>query len=428
MAIQISPRFLLTSLLTCLLAATGCARQPPMQPIPTTSGRTPQPSTQTATLPVPATHAPTMTAFSTQAVSRLTSQPTKTQLGGIDAVTMTASFTPQLDSEPERTTFSVDNMQRSQPKDVLHQVSYFGGAGPGECDMFMTFRSIPPNGWGVDTCPDDTVIPYANLVFSAGIFQPDSPVAIEIMTPDGWSLYTDLFAGSDGMVIYEFIPTWTYSYGKHQFRFSGSQGSLEKTIEVVRPPHPELVWFPNEQQLFLYNFQPYENVRLLYYGEKMEPDILNGWQTYHVDSSGELFIDSAGLEHPRFVVAGEKSGQAAFAEVGATNLTQLWAAGDVYCPGALPPLQLDPGMFVEVSGEDLWAYGGYGPVERWAPIPLGTQVEIIWAWTSPACKDGAFWYIVSCPDLPDLDCALYPQMWLPESRGSDYLLLPVGPG
>jgi hypothetical protein len=362
-----------------------------------------------------------MLSFSTQAAGRLTPRVIQTQLGGFGAATMTVGFTPPPDSVPGRASFSVDSMQRSFPKDVLQQVSYWGGAGPGQCDF-----PSGPDGWSVETCPDDTVIPYSKLVFTAGVFRPDSPVALEMINPHGSSLYIDLLADSDGLVVYEFIPTSTDSYGKYLFRFNGSTGSLEGTIEVVRPARPELVWFPDEQQLFLYNFQPYEDVRLLYYGEKMEPDVLNGWQAYQLDSSGELYIDTAGLPLPRFVVVGDRSGQATFAEVGATNLTQIWAAGDVYCPGAPLPLQLAPDVSVEVTGEDVWAYGGYGPGERWAPIPPGTQVEIVYALFTPICKDSAFWWSVSCPDLPGLDCSLHPIMWLPESRGPDYLLLPVG--
>lgn len=240
---------------------------------------------------------PTSTTVIT-AASSATEEP-----GAIDEATL-LTITPP--TKPEGA-FLLETVNTTVPDDILEEVVFFptGGGSPG-CVWKTDGIKVSP----------ETLSIELNDVFELSVCGWEgNESSIEVSYPDGQlrtvqgKIYNDsrdhspyldvnFFVGIDSPVG---IYTFTFPY----------QGRIEQVLfRVIEPPAPRLYAYIDTDilrptKLLLYNFLPYEEVRLFAY---LERGPLVGWQSYYTDAHGNFEITRLPNEALRYVVVGEQSG------------------------------------------------------------------------------------------------------------------------
>lgn len=311
-------------------------------------------------------------------------------------------------------------MQRQEPLDQLRkQLAYSVGGGNAPCS--------PETGNQIYLCPDRPIEPFRYVWISMGGLVPASQVRLVITYPGSvQSQAIELVVDSQGSVGYKFIPSLDDPPGSYQAEFVTPVGVNAGSFEVVASSRPRLVVFPDDDQIVLFGFQPYEALRLYLYGrcdQTCSGIRLLGWQAYHADGSGRMTVAfTIGLE-PLFVAVGDRSGAAYLERVGSEVYNQDWVGADVYCPGTLPPQEIELGSFVQVTQADVPVRLARPDAETVLNLRVGDRAQVSRsAWFSPVCVNGVYWYALECLSLPGLNCTGNPTPWVPEVVGSNYAL------
>lgn len=320
--------------------------------------------------------------------------------------------------------FSLEDANPFSPADIIQEFGYYHGAGQGICDR-MAINLTPLE---VAACPQATVeqMGYLSLMLSG--LDAGEVVTLTITHPDNSPLAEQLIASRSGSVRYDYIPELTDLPGQYRFTFQTSKGDFEKTVEVTPPVGPHLYLIPEQRRLILHNFSPGENVRLFLYrvAPGSDPD-LQGWQEYSTDAQGSLTVEYSLQAAPNFYAIGELSGLVPFTEIGASETKDSWAGGDIACPAAPPPLQLNFDSEAIVTAARVVAEVESYPNVFSFPLPRGTKLRLDYYASAPRCEDGAIWWVVECPRLTGLDCKGFTRVWVPEGRGDAYYIQSSSP-
>lgn len=280
--------------------------------------------------------------------------------------------------------FSMSSAIQSVPQDILQEVGYFpGGAGHGS-----------PN------CNDHTtpVIEYAPTsselmewvdVIACG-WQNDEEILGTIIYPNQ-TVYEKLSITSYGQTYISFFPTLTDPIGTYTVILTRYQDQLMVSIDITEPPGPQIYWQHND--LFLYKFLPNEKVRIfaykLYEAVPLEASKirLEGWQTYQVDSSGQLLIKTE--KNYSYVIIGDASGE--FPKPYHQSMV-----GKNSCPGA-PTIRITIGKRARVTnGDALRVREYYGLLEKInTTLKAGTVIDIL---RGPMCEDNINWWEIKTKD------------------------------
>jgi hypothetical protein len=387
-----------------LILCTACAaRQVPSSNQEPVSG-----SQATQEVVVPATIRPTFTA--------LTENPSATAV---------EESLPTSENSSSEGRFSLDEMQREKPTDILkRQFVYWIGGGAGDnCGLAGESEIL--------FCPSESINRYRYVRISLGGLHPGSQVDMMIRYPDGQRTLTiNLVVDPQGNVEYKFIPTLAEPLGMYQVFFDPSTGIDSKVFQVVEDTRPRLVVIPEEHRIVLFNWKPKESLRVYLY-QKSDPSAsqirLIGWQSYHADEKGQLTLDIPPEIEALFVAVGDTSGVAYKEEAGSEWTNQDWTGPDVYCPGLLPPQELAQfsALLVSVPNIPVRSDHPAGAVLRSIPQASVIRLDPL-VWYSPLCESGTFWYAIDCTSLPGMNCSGNRTLWMPEIVGNEYALQPVG--
>ena len=302
--------------------------------------------------------------------------------------------------------FSVDNINTIPLKDVIQELSYFGGMGGGG----PTCGDTVSPAFDLETSPQEEIQifhPWATYICAVPTGE---TVRATVDMPSGvrrtYEFTTVVHSGTPqkkGEAFFSFIPDVRVgSVGIYRFLFQGNGWSLNTSIKVVMPSSAQLYLVDNDEyyfedlapKLIFYNFHPKEKVRLLAYGWNdtgnmpswMSGSIkLIGWKEYQVDDQGHLVVPiGKSYGSMSYVAIGDVSG-----EVHSYTPEGIGIDGNVYCAGA-PPLDLVPGGYAFVVVDSLPVWDGQRIIAR---LKKGDTVRL---YDNAFCRDGSWWWNVVC--------------------------------
>ncbi|MBN2394338.1 MAG: hypothetical protein JXR84_26630 [Anaerolineae bacterium] len=202
--------------------------------------------------------------------------------------------------------FSISTANQTLPEDILREIGYYGGGGPGRndlCDVecrYATEKHQTPfliSGYASEVLGN-------NLQVCACGEQFDELTPLTLKFPNNTKILQE-----DSLIKYEFENEWVcfiqYIYptqiddppGYYTFTLKTNNGIVEHSVHVTILPR---VYFDrNNHIISLYHFQPNEHIRLLAYDSCERTSeyapfgcgILRGWQEYQVDTKGRLTIE-----------------------------------------------------------------------------------------------------------------------------------------
>lgn len=242
----------------------------------------------------------------------------------IEEIEVKASAPPPLVKFPSL------NAHESIPEDVLKEVSYFpaGGGERGDCLGNSPLEPIILDYPKVT----DVSIGQRFYVLTCG-WQANERVKISLESPDGsllteyhWHQIFDQGAGSIPLgVSFEKTVDVTDIPGTYRLIFEGESGKVEQEITVRETVYPKLLDEP-DGRILLYNFQPYETVRLIGYswsdparGNVVE---FSEWEEYTVDEKGTLLIELQ-VDYQKLGVIGELSGDVGDVSIQVSQASQI---------------------------------------------------------------------------------------------------------
>jgi hypothetical protein len=225
--------------------------------------------------------------------------------GPAPALTKTPSLTdtPRDDlsdnsEEASSVTFSITSSEKTPPEDVLQEVGYYEGGGPGSsCDIeYQVPTVIFP--------PQEVEFKQIATVYTCG-WQPDELVQITVKLPNGDVLLSQqVRARTDHQSTTASFCSVSFDHkvdidsplGSYAYSLDGNSGSVHGSFYVKSPTEPRL--YVDGSKLTLYAFEPGERIRLFAYeiaGDewgaiRLPIGSLAGWQGFQVDSSGQLVV------------------------------------------------------------------------------------------------------------------------------------------
>jgi len=320
----------------------------------------------------------------------------------------------------EEIIISKDSLETTPPKDIIQEISYFGGLGGGcgklicECEFYEhTSPSLFTN--------EETIEFLSDINFEVCGLQNNEPIAVTVELPDQTrKLYSVSSYANEGnypgfMIDFQYTPALPASPGSYHFIFSGNNWTFDQYIEVFDTAGPRL-FLDNQGNLTFYNFKSNENVRLFAY----ESGLLIGWKELQVSQNGNLTLPTTITAD--FIAVGEVSGQVFDQEQGQFPPDWAWlgTTTDIYCNGSLNPIGIKPGEYAEVLVESLptykYEYGSRSLLKEGnLKFSQGTIVEIK---SNAICDNGDFLWHVSCVNY---EC----EGVIPEAGASGPYLRPI---
>ena len=331
--------------------------------------------------------------------------------------TSTMSLIENTVTPDEDPYFSLVNANTTPPQDIIQEIMYFGGAGGGYCDRMVGESEYLE----ISVCPNDVIELMGLLRLTVTGVESGDAVTLTITYPDNNQLIVELTADSGGYITYDYIPEITDQTGEYIFYFQTPKGNIQQVIRVIQPAIPRLYLVPEEKMLILYNFSPNEHIRLFYYGSTFDSVGFKAWKSYQTDDQGSISIKYTDLEDPLFVAVGDITGQVTFQEKGEDALEEVWAGGDVICPGAPPPLGIRWEDNVMVTTNIIAKIENYEEIS-YTNIPAGTKLQIDFNWTAPICENESIWWPVCSPAIEGFNCGNWPYVWIPEGYGDIYFI------
>lgn len=239
-------------------------------------------------------------------------------------------------------TFSISPYHQTTPEDLLQEVMFFGAGGWGGPECYASLQH-PTVIWPLDYQQDRPLELVWGVVsaYTCG-WQPNELVHVTMEFPDGRSISQDVRATMqlEGLwegygVAFDYVTGLNDPPGLYTVVFEGNSGVVEYSRHVIEPSGPRLLWDWDENlndngELFLYNFEPNEFIRLCAYKrhDKWSSDgVLVAWQEFQVDSNGQLVVRSQpsnSLNIGGYAAVGNISGEA--------TGHQYWSSVDAYVP------------------------------------------------------------------------------------------------
>ena len=323
---------------------------------------------------------------------------------------ITSVVTPFADSF-----LSVGNLNTIPPVDIIKELTYFGGLGGGG----TCFEGPYPEPQFDDNSSSSIEILQSLSITVCGVI-PQETVTVEIIAPDGTSQsYVDTFNEpadwiygryDSGYVSAQYTlfyrPDFFDKRGNYNLVFSGENWSLDYSLEVVDAMGPQL-YLTKDNYLAFSGFNPGEKGRLIVY-KKDDYSIktrIFGWTQFQVDLSGNLILENE-LTDVIFIAIGEQSGEIHFIRAGDDG----YGIRDVYCAGALPPVDIQTNAYAQVIIPRL-------VLQDDRVLQNG---DLIYIQDGASCENKTFvWYAEYCPNKDKCE-------WfdIPESGPDGYYLLP----
>lgn len=241
-----------------------------------------------------------------------------------DTIAITESPTATRPTDPE---FSYKSANHSLPQDIIKEVAYSETGGGGGCSAGHLY----PNPTAVIRFKTFQLGGFISIPFCG--WNNDPLVRTTIELPDGRKIEKDNKNVFDDMYI-SLETSLDDPEGDYSFYADGQNGSANISVKLIQPIGPKLLYLYNENKWFLYNFQPFERIRLFSYSPEgvTERGIaeLMAWQEYYSDANGQLIIKIVDekLILSRLFIIGDKSGEARSAWMG----PNIWL--ETSCKGA----------------------------------------------------------------------------------------------
>lgn len=261
-------------------------------------------------------------------------------------------------------TFSMSSSHQTPPKDVLREVNFWvGGSSHGSCYHHQDI-AIPTLVYG----SDNTELRRKESVVTCG-WRSDELVHITMEYPNGNLIQQDQRSDGFNGTYFMYETDLGDPTGYYTITFEGQSEIVHHSVYVSRPTEPRLYW-ENDGELLLYNFEPNENVRVFAYApELLLQAVLVAWQEFQVSSDGQLLLamddDLRFPESPQndltCIVLGDTSG-----ELPCPGVVLLESIQRVSCVVANTGDQL-----LDVTARE------YRNSQVIARVPSGTRMEVI---------------------------------------------------
>ena len=353
-------------------------------------------------------------------------------------------FQPSLPQEPSLSTnppliptetvetptilkFDTSTAQQDPPEDILKEVGYFGGGGPGEGYCPTMWDEIPYAQPTITMDPVDSELMELNIMVICGLQEQES-LTTTITYPDGriikQSLMSQLLQGEharDYYAVLQLKTSWDDPVGLYTFSMTGDNISFQSNALIYRPVGPHLRRL-NEDRLFLYGFAPNENVTLFYYKNQRNDGYLQllGLQTYSMGKDGTGLIKVPYHELPKgfddypveedYIVVGSSSGEHHMLLDDRFGGSFVWSDSSIQGEDKFLESPLPLADYLPCPPEILAKYQAYqfGPVLIESPaglylfanprtdarviqtLPKGTQLNVADAY----CSNGYVWWSV----------------------------------
>jgi hypothetical protein len=300
--------FLPAILLFMILIASGCSNPPAATTESQAAGIT-----------------PTGPAAASEPASQPSPEPTNT-------AEPAPTITPQP-TVPSEVKFSLDNAQKELPENFMEQITYFGHAGGGgDWDVYNPCEEFPRSVPAYKYEPKGNTCLYCDYDLTTCGWKPNEKVRITVQLRGRGSFKTSEQASEFGYLEYKLPASADDLPGDYTISISGQSGKLKTTFFKDAPTETGSVLIGD--QLVLFNFVPYEIIRLtIYQVNQTQLDIATrrvdekffGWQDFQVDSTGSLHvqIDLGPDTTVEYQVNAEQSGIYPRAESTNTNTKEV---------------------------------------------------------------------------------------------------------
>lgn len=202
----------------------------------------------------------------------------------------------QASSENGRAILSPSSLNTILPEDILEEVSWFPGGGPGggSSQICNTDIKIP----FIKHDPQDTELMNQTWMWTCG-WQKDQSLNASVTFPNGTVQNQVIYADENGMAKISVAPSYSDPEGIYEFEISDGFTVLKSNAYFRKPIVPRLHLLPGNILRFD-NFPANETIRLFLYectGIREYDEIclvwsFIGWQNYLISDDGSLEIST----------------------------------------------------------------------------------------------------------------------------------------
>jgi hypothetical protein len=310
--------------------------------------------------------------------------------------------------------FNISSSNHVAPDDILKEISFFAiGGGGGYCPK----ESYPVPVISYE--PKDEELVTTSVLVTCG-WQAGERLKGTIKYPNGKTITQNIFPKLSYGEYYATLsikPTINDPTGNYVFTLKGNNVTLTSTAYFRKPAGPRIFQADNTH-LLLYGFAPRESIRLFYYDIHGK---LSGWQSYTVDSKGQLVIEISTNMNGYFFALGERTGEVRLRREEPTGgfVYDAVAYKSIklaqYCPG------LASHLTVSISGRVAYTDGTNMRIRQQPgfsqailnTVPEGTQFTVL---EGPRCADQVTWWKIQTTN--------HDEGWMAESQNGVYLIEP----
>lgn len=330
-----------------------------------------------------------------------------------EAITLTRTPVPTRTPIWNFYEFKQASLNKVPPKDILQQISFFGGGGGVIC-----VPGNKPNKPNITFEPSDEVLMNQSTMIACGWGKGET-LKGTVVFPNGMVFNTPVKVLLNEGMYYgklSFTPGLADPIGKYTFILEGKAGTVQDTVYFKKPSGPHL-FVIDSKTIMLYGFSPREQVRLFKYSSTK----LSGWQEFTMDENGQSIIKvTIGVNDYLWAVG--KSGEAPMPKE-----NQLTKGGSTY-----PALQrtirqtacsdlpirlviMEGGRVAFTDGADMNVRSAPGTSQKIiGKVPEGSD---FWVVDGPKCANGIAWWKVNMEEY-NLSG------WIAESFNNVYLVEP----
>jgi hypothetical protein len=283
----------------------------------------------------------------------------------------------------------------SLPEDILREVSYFPTGGDGD---FCSKGNYPQPAWVEQ--PGASYELMAQVKLASCGWQNGESVILTVTAPNGTIYERQNIMTVSGATYHGFSPRLTDPTGAYTFVITGSKRQIQTSITFKKPSGPRA--YHRDAGIFLYQFSSNEKVRIFAYEDLPSTSTtwnrtrLKGWQSYQVDNSGQLLIETK--DSYRYVVIGETSGEIPAILTVTSGIDKITTSKKSSCAGA-PPTRITSGKKARVtitSGGTLRVRQTPGiQGKEITKLKEGTAVDVL---EGPTCTDNLNWWKIKTSD------------------------------
>lgn len=318
-------------------------------------------------------------------------------------------------------------------KSIIKQIKYFPGGGEYQEHQFICQDATTPT--IESTWSDVKQLEESPELLSCG-WKLDKDVSAVILKPDRTTGTEQLKIQASvdsayGVLVFSYFPTAFDPTGTYKVKFSNGEQSLDFKFNVNRITEPGAIITydrtTNEPEIQIYNFRPYEKIRLFRYvfiegGFRDSYDgQLKDWIERETGSNGGLRMNPADFPEPElnyregiYIVVGEKTvGEYPFNPDGVTFWGAVPSVFVISCPGALQS-RLAIGFQAQVTTSTRVRKEPTTSASIIGGLPKGTKFSISDGYQ---CSDGRTWWYGTADNSVE--------GWVAESEKGTYLLKSV---